>query len=47
MAQTPSRMIELGTWPEFIAGVVSGGRCVTTFAGRRPCFHFICPHCPS
>ena len=50
MAETPSRMIELGTLaPAFTLPDVVGGQTVSlnTFAGRKAFLvMFICPHCP-
>ena len=50
MAETPSRMIALGTMaPEFTLPDVVSGQTVSlnTFAGRKAFLvMFICPHCP-
>ena len=50
MAETPSRMIELGTMaPEFTLPDVVSGQMVSlnSFAGRKALLvMFICPHCP-
>jgi peroxiredoxin len=50
MAETPSRMIELGTVaPEFSLHDVVSGQTVSlnTFAGKKALLvMFICPHCP-
>lgn len=50
MAETPSRMIELGTMaPEFTLPDVVSGQTVSlnSFAGRKALLvMFICPHCP-
>lgn len=50
MAETPSRMIELGTMaPEFTLPEVVSGQMVSlnTFAGKKALLvMFICPHCP-
>lgn len=50
MAETPSRMVELGTTaPEFTLPDVVSGQTVSlnTFAGKKGLLvMFICPHCP-